>query len=88
MTLLIRRSAATAAGDSAEDLAESIAIEDVYELLFRRGESDLAAAVTATLAASSATIARRYAPRRPRGWGWSPCGTSAPARPGVACGPT
>src|SRR5438270_607298 len=54
VTRRIRRSAATAAGESAEDLAESIAIEDVDELLFRRGESDLAAAVAATLAASSA----------------------------------
>jgi hypothetical protein len=60
MTLLRRRSAATAAGDSAEDLAESIAVEDVYELLYRRGENDLAAAVITTLAPAEArAVAQR-----------------------------
>lgn len=70
MKVVIQRS--EAAHESAESVVESIAIEDIHALLYRRGEIDVAEALTATLtpveacavAARLRRVIRRAARRR------------------------
>src|SRR5207253_3634222 len=60
MMVVMRRSDATATAESAESLAESMVIDDVHALLYRRGAIDLADALVATCGpAEACAVAQR-----------------------------